>query len=91
MSTPPGLGDRIQLELSDPPEGISIQKVGPTRQGTEIVVQSDAAKIKPGLRGNLIVYVFPTRSANGKNKPGANRPRVPLAALPAIPFEVINN
>jgi hypothetical protein len=81
---------RIQLELSEPPEGISIKNVSPSAMGTEIVLQSDAAKVKPGLKGNLIVVAFAKSvAAPGKAKPRAARRAVPLTTLPAIPFEIV--
>ena len=43
---------KTHLELSEPPDGITIKDVAPSQGGTEIVLQSDAAKVKPGLRGN---------------------------------------
>ena len=59
-------------------------------KGTDIVLQGDAAKVKPGLRGNLIVNVFGERTpAAGDGKAKANRQRVPLGTLPALPFEVV--
>lgn len=83
-----GFADRMQLELSEPPEGISLQTVAPSRTGTELVFRSDAAKVKPGLQGNLIVEVFADRPGPaGKGK--ANPRRAPLGTLPAIPFEVV--
>ncbi len=82
--------DRLQLELSDAPEGITIQNVSPSREGTEIVLQSDAAKVKPGLKGNLIVNAFAERpAAAGKGKAQGVQRRAPVATLPAIPFEVV--
>jgi len=85
------LAGRARLELSEPPEGITIEKVEPSRQGGEIVLRSDAMKIKPGLKGNLIVDVFPAGTPNpaqGKSVQ-ANRPRIPLTTLPAISFEIV--
>ena len=40
--------DKIELKLSDPPEGISIQSVSRSREGVEVMIQSDAAKVKAG-------------------------------------------
>ena len=82
--------DKLQMELSEPPEGITVRDISSDPEGTDIVLQSDAAKTKPGLRGNLIVDVFGERTppaADGKPKP--NRQRIPLGTLPAIPFEVV--
>jgi len=86
----PALLERIRFELSDPPEGITIKSVSPATLGTEIVIQSDATKVKPGLKGNLIVAAFAkTGAAPGKPKPKAMRRAVPLTTLPAIPFEIV--
>ncbi len=82
---------KIVLELSEPPEGISIAQVSPVGLGTEIVLKSDAAKVKPGLAGNLIVNVFLTgKNPDGaeKGKPQGNDRRAALGTLPAIPFEI---
>jgi hypothetical protein len=79
-----------ELELNEPPEGIDIQEVTSSGRDVEIVLHSDAAKTKPGLRGNLIVNVFPPRPPAAANqRPQANRRRVPATVLPAIPFETV--
>jgi len=82
--------DRIQLALSDPPEGISIQKIARSGEGVEILIQSDAAKVKPGQKGNLIL----TATARKPGTPGSkSKPLNPRAAaqltLPAVPFEIV--
>jgi hypothetical protein len=83
--------DRFQLELSDPPEGISIRNVTSSRDGAEIELVADAAKTKPGLNGNLIVNAFASRPPEaGKAKGPANARRAPAGTLPAIPFEIIS-
>jgi len=81
--------DEVQFELSEPPDGIAIQNAAPGRQGAEIVLQSDAAKVKPGLKGNLIVNVFVTRTPASADQTPAKPRRVPLGTLPAIPFEIV--
>jgi hypothetical protein len=83
---------RIHLELSDPPEGITIKKVSPSREGVEIVFASDARKTKPGSKGNLIVTLSPDKPlpTKGKGKgPAPSSRRAVLATLPAIAFEVV--
>lgn len=77
---------RINLELNEPPEGISIKDVSSAGFGTELVLQCDAAKVKPGLAGNLIVSVF----AQAKQAAKPNRSRIPVTTLPAIPFQVVD-
>jgi len=82
--------DRVRLELSEPPSGIAIKNVSPSGGGAEIVLECDAAKAKPGLKGNLIVSVFavPAASADKGKAPG-NQRRAPMGSLPAIPFEIV--
>jgi hypothetical protein len=82
--------DKVQFELSNPPEGIELRDASPVQEGMEVVLRSDAAKVKPGLKGNLIINVSAERrppAASGR--PQANRQRVPLGTLPAIPFEIV--
>jgi hypothetical protein len=86
----PKFTENFQLELSDPPEGITLQSVSPVREGVEIELATDDAKIKPGLHGNLIINVLAARPAGGdkaKNRPESRR--ILAGALPAIPFEIV--
>jgi hypothetical protein len=82
------LMSKIEFELSEPPDGISIKEVSPT----EIVLQADPSKVKPGFKGNLIVKASAERSlpSEAQPPPPANRRRIPLGALPAIPFEIVS-
>ena len=86
-----GFGNRFQLELNEPPEGITIAKVSPTDEGTEIELHSDAAKAKAGLKGNLIVNILPVQglAAAQKAKKQNNQRRPIVGTLPAIPFEIV--
>jgi hypothetical protein len=80
------LVSKVQFELSEPPDGISLKEAS----ASELVFQADAAKAKPGLKGNLIVKASGERSPEaGDEPPPANRRRIPLGALPAIPFEIV--
>jgi hypothetical protein len=84
------LKDRLRLELSDPPEGITLEKVEPSAFGTEIIFHADNHKLTPGAQGNLILYAFPaTGEGRGKRRPDANRQKIPLTALPAIPYDIV--
>jgi hypothetical protein len=80
----------VQLELSEPPDGLSLRDAAIGETGAEFVIEADASKVKPGLRGNLIVTVsgerVPPQRAN--QPPPAARRRVPIAVLPAVPFEI---
>ena len=83
--------DRFNFELNAPPDGMALTSVTPTDQGMELVLQCDAAKAKPGLRGNLIVDLVPAAkpAAAGRAKKAGNQRRAPVGTLPAIPFVVV--
>jgi hypothetical protein len=84
--------EKLAFELDDPPEGLAIRQFTLTGNGAEIEIQADAAKVKAGLRGNLIVTVSGERrpQPNQPNPPpAAARRRLPLATLPAMAFETV--
>lgn len=80
--------DRFEVRLNEPPEGLSVRKVDWVKDGAEIVLAADAAKLKPGVRGNLIVEGHVEKAAaTGKTKDAKFKYTVGL--LPAIPFEIV--
>lgn len=82
---------KVHLELSDPPEAITIQNVTPVARGIAVVLRTDADKAKPGLKGNLIINAFFERKTPARNgRTQAKVRRIPLGALPAVPFEVVS-
>lgn len=80
---------KIELELSNPPDGIALRDVSAKRLGTELVLEGDAGKLKPGLQGNLIVGAFLLREQPAAEGKPARVRRLPLGVLPAVPFEVV--
>ncbi|HOC56501.1 MAG TPA: hypothetical protein PKI20_12840 [Verrucomicrobiota bacterium] len=91
FSTPGGgAANRFGLELNEPPEGIALGKVSPARDGTEIELCSDAAKARPGLKGNLIISIVSGQvpAAAAKKQKAATQKRAAVGTLPAIPFEI---
>jgi hypothetical protein len=92
----------VQFELSQPPPGVSVESVSPGRASADIVLRSDAAKVKPGLKGNLIVGAYATRTppaGETPEKPGPSEktdkaaesqptPK-PTAALRRIPLDTL--
>ena len=91
---PRALAGQFQFELSEPPDGIVLKEVSSSREAAQLVLQADAAKVKPGLKGNLIVAVLasgtgPFAKAKAKAKAAANQRPFPLTTLPAIPFEIV--
>jgi len=90
LAVPPYILTRVQLALSDPPEGITLQKVSSSDEGAEIVLQSDAAKARPGLKGNLIFTASPRAGGTpAKSKSKSAQRALGLVALPAIPFQIV--
>jgi hypothetical protein len=78
----------IQVELSEPPEGITITKTSCADRTATIVLHGDAEKLTPGLKGNLIGNGYQKRTET--NKEGKTREyRNFLGPLPAISFEVV--
>ncbi len=75
----------VKLILNDPPEGITIEKVGLFDNGVILFLRADHVKAKPGLAGNLIVDAF----LDIDNPNNAKKRRTALGMLPAIPFEVV--
>ncbi len=51
---PAAFSNKARFELGNAPEGLTIKKVSPSRDGGEIVFQCDA-KVKPGQKGSLTV------------------------------------
>jgi hypothetical protein len=78
----------IQIELSDPPEGVRIAKASCVDRIATIVLHGDAEKVELGREGNLIANGFQKRTQTDKE--GKTREyRTFLGPLPAIPFEVV--
>lgn len=78
----------IQLELSEPPEGITAQPAAGRADSTALVLVCDA-KVKPGLQGNLILEAFGDRRNPKATQAAARARRVTLGVVPAIPFEIV--
>jgi hypothetical protein len=66
-----GFMDRFNLELNDPPEGITLQQVVTIPAGAELTFCSDPNKVKPGLAGNLIIDLLPAPGAQPPARPAA--------------------
>ncbi len=83
--------EKLEFELSEAPEGVTLGDLLAGPNGAEFVLRADPAKAKAGTRGNLIVVVSGERApqANQPNQPAAARRRVPLMTLPAIQFEIV--
>ena len=81
---------KVRFELTESPDGLTIKSLAPSRDGADLVLECDAAKIKPGLKGTLAVAAFPEKPGDsGKTKSSAAPSRNPLATSAAIPFEIV--
>jgi len=79
---------QIQVDLSDPPEGITVDSTSWTERGLALVLRGDAAKAKPKLKGNLMANAFLQTTVTEKD--GKTREvRNFIGPLPALPFEVV--
>jgi hypothetical protein len=76
---------KIEFELSDLSDRISLKEVSPT----EIVLQAAPAKVNLALKGSLIAKTSAgSPPSAGTRLPPAKRRR-PLGALPAIPCAIV--
>ncbi len=91
VTLPPGVltFEKIQFELSDPPDGISLRDLTLSGPGGEFIVQAEGGRMKAGFRGNLIVTVSGERVPPPTAPAGAVRRRVQVLTLPAIPIEIV--
>jgi hypothetical protein len=84
----PMFTNNFQLELSEPPEGVTLGAIVLGRGEAGLELRCDADKVKPGLKGNLIVNAFSGRPlAAGRGQVNNRRPAA--GSLPAIPFEIV--
>ncbi len=80
--------DKLRLEFSEPPSGVTLSKVTQVGNGLTLVLQTDAETAKVGHKDNLIVEVAITLEAKGRD--GKIREwQAKLGVLPAIPFEIV--
>ena len=90
ISTPPlPMLANLQLELSEPPKGVTLQEVTPAPDGLVLVLKDDAQAAPVGLADNLIVQGFVPANQQPARKAAAGPGRVSIGFLPAIPFEIV--
>ncbi len=82
------MAEKAELELNDPPAGVTIKKFTVMESGGEITLACDASKSKAGTKGNLIIDVYAKKSAS-PDKPKIGGGRFQITTLPAIPFEIV--
>ena len=77
--TPAG---KIQFELNEAPDGITLQSFAPGRDGMELVLRSEAQKVKAGQKGRVTVRTWVEKT------PAPNKQLIPIESVPAIPIEI---
>jgi hypothetical protein len=82
---------QVQLELSEPPKGVTLQEVTMVPEGLAFTLKTDSNAVKTGFADNLIVEAFiePAGQQQSGKKAARQRQRVSLGVLPAIPFEIV--
>jgi len=82
--------ENLQLELSEPPEGLTLHDVIVSPGGLALVLKADKKAATIGFAGNLIVEVYTEREGKRRgDKAPKQKQRILLGALPAIPFEIV--
>ena len=76
----------IQLELNNPPPGITLQDTKSTPDGIICTIKADSSHA--GYTDNLIIEAFTDVSKNTKGKTPAKK-RVSIGVLPAVNFEIV--
>ena len=80
----------IQLELNEPPEGVTLHDVTVVPEGLAFRLKADKDAMKSGFADNLIIEAFAKRVRRDQGgKTSKKKQRVSLGVLPAIPFEIV--
>jgi hypothetical protein len=91
VRTPKGPAlSKVQLALSDPPQGVTLGDLSVVPPGLEFSLKAEGEAAALGFTDNLIVEAFadvPARQGDGK--PTNQNRRVSLGYLPAIPIEIV--
>lgn len=73
--------EEFQFVLEDPPKGMTLQEVLPTKGGLKLVLKAEQA-VEMGAGGNLIVGVYVTQNKKKER-------RFFVGVLPAVPFRIV--
>jgi hypothetical protein len=80
----------LQLELNDPPPGITIQKVTAAEGEFTLELAANRSTAQVGLMDNLIFEGFIEVERGGQEgQPAKQKQRVPVGFLPALPVEIV--
>ena len=80
----------IQLELKEPPEGVTLHDVSVVPEGLAFQLSADKDAIQSGFADNLIVEAFrESAPKQQEGKPAAAKRRTSMGIFPAIPIEIV--
>jgi hypothetical protein len=80
----------MQLQLHEPPEGLTLHDVAVVPEGLAFILKADKDAMQGGFEDNLIVEafrVFTPKQQEGK--PAPQKRRVSMGVFPAIPIEIV--
>jgi hypothetical protein len=82
--------EKLVYELSNPPAGIELRETTTTSPNRiDIELTCDAAKVKAGDIGNLIITISGERKSAPDSKAAVNRQRIQLGAVAAVPYQIV--
>jgi hypothetical protein len=79
----------FQLEINDPPRGLSLSDVSAVPDGLAFQLSADRHHLKDGFSGNVIVETFREFTPKTRDGRTATKRRQSVGFLPAIPVEVV--
>lgn len=80
----------IQLELNEPPEGVTLHDVTVVPQGLAFQLRADKDVVRAGFADNLIIEAFRESVVRQKDgKPTNQKRRNSVGVFPAIPIEIV--
>jgi hypothetical protein len=80
----------VQLQLSEPPEGLTMHNVTVVPNGLSFELKAEKDTMQSGFADNLIVEAFREYAVKRKDgKPTGQKGRNSMGVLPAIPIEIV--
>lgn len=80
----------MQLELNEPPEGLTLHDVTVVPEGLAFRLKADKDAMQTGFADNLIVEAFREFTPKQQEgKPAPQKRRISMGVFPAIPIEIV--
>ncbi len=83
--------NELRFELSEPPAGITLEDPVVAGPRLAVPIKCDAAKAKPGQKGNLLFIVSQEYTIPAKDDKKPTTGRNVIGLFPAVPYEVVSN